>query len=76
MNCCEHKCTEGHNCPVRRVRAGGPPPSDLPAPGADFHPEDIRTDAAKELGKYARWIAGLLAAVFLLSLLAGFVPAK
>lgn len=37
MTCCTYKCTDGQDCPVRRVRAGGPPPADLQV---DFAPEE------------------------------------
>ena len=49
---------------------------DLPAPGVDFSPEEYRKDAIRTMAWIAVWIAALLAVVFTLSVIAGFVSAK
>lgn len=78
MNCCNDygQCTQGKDCPVRmspaprpRLRAGGPPPAELPEPTAPFtseepasHPVDV-------------WLVPLAAVLIILILLLARVMA-
>lgn len=58
MTCCDYgRCTDGDKCPVRRIRAGGPPPDDLPIQYAEDDEYGIIDWAA--VARYAALIVAL-----------------
>jgi hypothetical protein len=38
MKCCNQDCNQGRCCPVQRLKAGGPPPTEYP--WQEPHPDD------------------------------------
>lgn len=81
MNCCDDfgRCAHGPNCPARaarRVRAGGPPPAEMPAsdPPAPAR-RSKRHEGLRTLVGYSAGLLALVTLVLMVSLLAGMVNA-